>query len=200
MLQNKSWKFWLIAVVGLLFASCCVLGMIVNAFGPKTAPVTNTAPTAEANPAPALKATSLPTMTVKVKAPTEVPTEAPIVVPTKLDGTCKKETIQLWSTQMSAVISSIIESSKAGQAGDFNAGANATADALNLYMTVESPDCDKSAASIHKTIGMILTLYGDSFIQINRGNLKDAKADVEVAVMLMQRTTPELTALIEKYK
>lgn len=199
-MQGKSWKFWLIAVVGVLFVSCCGLGMLANAIAPKgsTAETASASPTREANPAPK----PLPTMTVKVE-PTitvVVPTEAPIVVPTKMDGTCKKETIHAWSTQMSEVLGFIVESSKAGQLGDFNAGANAAADALNLYMTVESPNCDKEAASIHKSIGVILTLYGDSFIQINRGNMADAKADVEMAVLLMQRTTPELNALIEKYK
>lgn len=194
----------MIAVVGLLISSCCVLGLIVNAFAPKTKAITITEPTLEANPAP--KPSPLPTMTVPVptavptEVPTAVPTEAPIVVPTKLDGTCKKETIAQWSTQMATVLGSIIESSKAGQIGDYTAGATAASEALNLYSTIPSPDCDPEAADLHKTIGVILALFGDSFIQIDKGNLKDARVDVEMAVMLMQRTTPALNALVEKYK
>lgn len=192
MLQNKSWKFWVIAVVGLLVASCCVLGMIVNAFGPKTPSGAVTAPTAEANPAP--KATPFPTMTVAV------PTEVPIVVPTKLNGTCSKPTIEAWGADMSAVMTLVVESAKAGQKGDFTAGATSITEALKMYQTVESPDCDKDAAGIHKSIGIILALYGDAFIQINKGNMTEAKADINVATMLITNATTDMAVLLAKYK
>jgi hypothetical protein len=175
---------WLFGVA-ILVAGCCVLGAIINAVAPKT-------PKAMEVAAPT--ATWYPTMTVKV------PTEAPIVVPTKMDGTCTKAVIGVWGNEMSAVMTLVVQSAKAGQKGDFTAGAVAITEGLKMYQTVQSPDCDKDAATIHKSVGVILTLYGDAFIQINKGNMADAKADIEVATALIKSATTDMAVVLDKYK